>query len=74
MAEQLSAAAVPVFVADVKGDLSGLAAAGEADSAASKRAAELGTPFTPTFLKSKQGKQLQKQVTRGLFGLLMKQL
>jgi hypothetical protein len=48
MAEQLSAAGVRVFVADVKGDLSGLAAAGDADSAASKRAAELGMTFTPT--------------------------
>ena len=48
MAEQLSAAGVPVFVADVKGDLSGLAVAGEVDSAAAKRAAELGMTFTPT--------------------------
>ena len=30
MAEQLSAAGVPVFLADVKGDLSGLAVPGEA--------------------------------------------
>ena len=33
MAEQLSAAGVPVFVADVKGDVSGLAAPGEAGAA-----------------------------------------
>ena len=33
MAEQLSAAGVPVFLADLKGDLSGLAVAGEAERA-----------------------------------------
>jgi DNA helicase HerA-like ATPase len=38
LAEQLSDAGVPVFVADVKGDLSGLAAPGDAGSAAAKRA------------------------------------
>lgn len=48
LAEQLSAAGVPVFVADVKGDLSGVAAAGEAGSAAAKRNAELGVPYEPT--------------------------
>jgi uncharacterized protein len=47
MAEQLSAAGVPVFVADVKGDLSGLAEPGAADGPAVKRAADLGVPFTP---------------------------
>jgi DNA helicase HerA-like ATPase len=46
-AEQLSAAGVPVFVSDVKGDLSGIAAPGEAGSAAEKRAAELGESFSP---------------------------
>src|SRR5262249_12267934 len=45
IAEQLSAAGVPVFVADVKGDLSGLAEPGEAGSAAAKRALELGLEF-----------------------------
>jgi uncharacterized protein len=48
IAEQLSAAGVPVFVADVKGDLSGLAAPGAAEGPAPKRAADLGVPFTPT--------------------------
>ncbi|MCX6372348.1 MAG: DUF853 family protein [Actinobacteria bacterium] len=47
LAEQLSSAGVPVFVADVKGDLSGLAAPGATDGPAVKRAAELGIPFTP---------------------------
>src|SRR5512132_3681723 len=40
--EQLSAQGVPVFVADVKGDLSGLAAPGEAGAVAEKRMADLG--------------------------------
>jgi uncharacterized protein len=48
IAEQLASAGVPVFVADVKGDLSGLNASGEPGSAAEKRATELGVPFTPT--------------------------
>ena len=47
IAEQLSAAGVPVFVADVKGDLSGLAAPGAADGPAPKRMAELGLPYAP---------------------------
>src|SRR5829696_6367751 len=48
LAEALSAAGVPVFAADVKGDLSGLSQPGEAGKAAEKRQAELGLPFTPT--------------------------
>src|SRR3954454_2274516 len=48
LAEQLSTAGVPVFAADVKGDLSGLAQPGEAGKAAEKRQAELGLPFSPT--------------------------
>jgi hypothetical protein len=47
MAEQLSAAGVSVFVADVKGDLSGIATPGPTDGPAAKRAADLGIPFTP---------------------------
>jgi len=47
IAEQLSAAGVCVFAADVKGDLSGLAVPGSDDGAAKKRAADLGLPFTP---------------------------
>jgi DNA helicase HerA-like ATPase len=48
LAEQLSSAGVPVFVADVKGDLSGLAVPGATDGPAVKRAAELGISFAPT--------------------------
>ena len=46
--EQLSAAGVPVFVADIKGDLSGLAAAGEPGDRISKRAGETGDDWQPT--------------------------
>ncbi len=49
MAERLSYAGVPVFMADVKGDLSGVAAAGALTPRLEKRIAELGlegyTPF-----------------------------
>jgi DNA helicase HerA-like ATPase len=42
LAEQLSAHGVPVFVADIKGDLSGLAVAGEANQRVTERAGPLG--------------------------------
>ena len=47
IAEQLSVAGVPVFAADVKGDLSGLAHAGAPDGPAPKRMADLGLPYEP---------------------------
>ena len=47
VAEQLSAAGVAVFAADMKGDLSGMAAPGSKDGPARKRATELGLPFAP---------------------------
>src|SRR3954468_21651947 len=48
IAEQLSAQGVPVFVADVKGDVSGLAEPAEAGGPAESRMGELGLPFAPT--------------------------
>jgi len=42
MAEQFSAAGVPVFLADLKGDLSGLATPGEASERVQQRAAATG--------------------------------
>ena len=45
--EQLSAQGVPVFVADVKGDVSGLAEPGEAGGPAEARMKDLGLPFAP---------------------------
>lgn len=48
LAEQLSAAGVPVLMADVKGDLSGLARPGEPGEKVSERAADTGDAWTPT--------------------------
>ena len=42
LTEQLSAQGVPVFVADMKGDLSGLAMPGEASPRVSGRASDIG--------------------------------
>ena len=47
IAEQLSAAGVAVFAADVKGDVSGVAAPGEPGGPAEKRMEELGLSFEP---------------------------
>src|SRR4051794_41883281 len=47
LAEQLSAAGVPVFAADVKGDVSGLSVAADAGGPAEKRDQELGIEFKP---------------------------
>jgi DNA helicase HerA-like ATPase len=48
MAEQLSAAGVPVFAADIKGDLSGMSAPGEAGEKIQARAASVGQDWKPT--------------------------
>jgi DNA helicase HerA-like ATPase len=48
MAEQLSAAGVPVFLADIKGDVSGMAAAGVATDKITSRTVELGQAWQPT--------------------------
>ena len=47
IAEGLSRAGVSVFAADVKGDLSGIAAAGEAKDALVKRAKDMGFDYEP---------------------------
>ncbi|GAB3110026.1 DUF853 family protein [Janibacter alkaliphilus] len=47
MAEQLSAQGVPVFLADVKGDLSGLASPGESSEPITERAAQVGQEWSP---------------------------
>ncbi len=47
LAERLSRAGVPVFLADVKGDLSGLALAAEPDERMRERAAKLGATIDP---------------------------
>ncbi len=46
MAEQLSAAGVPVMAADIKGDLSGIAEPGEASDRTTSRATEVGQAWT----------------------------
>jgi hypothetical protein len=48
LAEQLSANGVPVVVADIKGDLSGLAQAGSGTDKLSERATDTGDSWTPT--------------------------
>lgn len=48
MAGQLSSAGIPVFIADVKGDLTGLSVAGDASNPkVQERAASIGVPFVP---------------------------
>jgi uncharacterized protein len=47
MAEQLSAQGVPVFLADVKGDLSGVASPGVSNDRISARATEVGQQWAP---------------------------
>jgi uncharacterized protein len=46
-AEQLSRAGVPVFLADLKGDLSGLAVAGDGNDAIDARMAAMDLPWNP---------------------------
>ncbi|MEW1644572.1 MULTISPECIES: helicase HerA-like domain-containing protein [unclassified Streptomyces] len=48
VAEQLSAQGVPVFLADVKGDVSGISAPGTANDKVAGRAAEVGQQWTAT--------------------------
>src|SRR5664279_2242298 len=47
MAEQLSAAGVPVFLADIKGDLSGLASPGVPNDRVTQRATDVGETWAP---------------------------
>lgn len=47
IAEQVAAAGTPVFVADMKGDLSGIAVAGETSDALRERAAARGQEYVP---------------------------
>jgi uncharacterized protein len=47
LAEQLSTHGVPVFAPDIKGDLSGLSAPGEADDKIVERSTSLGQQWTP---------------------------
>jgi DNA helicase HerA-like ATPase len=70
LAEQLSTAGVPVFMPDVKGDLSGMAKEGELNSKIQERVDALGIKFEPTSfpvelysLTGKAGAQMRATVT-----------
>ena len=70
LAEQLSDANVPVFMLDVKGDLSGLYQAGTTNPKIEDRAKQLNKPFTPCgypielySLSGKFGAQMRATVT-----------
>ncbi len=76
IAEQLSAAGVPVFVADIKGDLSGLGAAGAANDRINTRAQETGyawraSPFPVEFLSLTGAHGAQLRATVSSFGPLL---
>ncbi|WP_370240624.1 helicase HerA-like domain-containing protein [Aeromicrobium sp.] len=77
LAEQLSAAGVPVFAADIKGDLSGLATPGEGGEKLLARTASLGQQWTPTahpveyYALGGQGTGIPVRVTVSAFGPLL---
>src|SRR5438046_10270744 len=70
MAGMLSDAGVPVFLADLKGDLSGISKAGVANQTVQARCKELGVSFEPKghpeeflSLTGKQGTQVRATVS-----------
>ena len=76
MAEQLADAGVPVFLADVKGDVSGIGAAGDANDRVQQRARETGyawkgaaAPVEFLSLSGKRGAQVRATVSS--FGPLL---
>src|SRR5688572_16159399 len=76
MAEQLSAAGVPVFAADVKGDLSGLAAPGTSNDKVDHRAKEIGYDWQPRavpteFVSLTGARGVQLRATVSSFGPLL---
>ncbi|MGO4255162.1 helicase HerA-like domain-containing protein [Marmoricola sp. RAF53] len=74
LAEQLSTAGVPVFAADIKGDLSGLSTFGEGGEKITARAASVGQEWKPTafpveyFALGGQGTGIPLRVTMSAFG------
>ncbi|MET0839787.1 MAG: helicase HerA-like domain-containing protein [Marmoricola sp.] len=74
LAEQLSAAGVPVFAADIKGDLSGLSAPGADNPKIQERAGSLGQDWQPQgfpvelFALGGQGTGTPLRVTMTAFG------
>ncbi len=76
IAEQLSSAGVPVFMADLKGDLSGAAAPGEANDRVKQRAADTGfswagKAFPVEFLSLTGQRGAQLRATVSSFGPLL---
>ncbi len=76
MTEQLSAAGVPVFVADVKGDVAGIAEPGESSPKVVQRATETGYQWTPAghpveFLSLTGALGAQLRATVSSFGPLL---
>ena len=76
LTDQLSAAGVPVFLCDLKGDLSGLAAPGIVNPKIEERAKAIGMPYAPqacpvefVSLTGKSGLQLRATVSS--FGPLL---
>ena len=76
MAEQMSAQGIPVFAADIKGDLSGIAMPGTADERVTGRAKDVGYAWKPAgspvefvSLSGKLGVQLRATVSS--FGPLL---
>lgn len=70
LAEQLSAEGIPVFMPDMKGDLSGMAKEGLINDRLQERALALGIPFKPSYfplelysLSGKLGSQMRATVT-----------
>ena len=74
MAEQLSTAGVPVFAADIKGDLSGLATPGEPSDKLTARTASVGQHWTAAgfpveyYALGGQGTGIPLRVTMSAFG------
>jgi DNA helicase HerA-like ATPase len=70
IAEQLSAAGIPVFMPDMKGDISGMAKEGVPNEKLEERAKALGVTYTPSgfpielySLSGKKGAQMRATVT-----------
>ena len=70
LAEQLSAEGIPVFIPDMKGDLSGIGKEGTVNDRLIERAASLGVEFKPSYfpielysLSGKLGGQMRATVT-----------
>lgn len=77
MAEQLVGQGVPVFAADIKGDLSGLASPGEPNDKTTARSVDVGLDWKPTgfpcefFSLGGQGKGIPIRASVSQFGPLL---